>query len=398
MKSNQTALRGAFKFALAIGFCSVGTAWAADTVDFVDITTAGGIYINDGKIVVTPVNGEYAQVTSGNTVTFHKQMKAGCKGLSNVLKSTTMYFGIATTSGGIMEANNLYSVGVAHQHAKSIGYKEAVMNVPLNKLGYNPVQVCKNMLQHKMNSGLTKMQVMNSDQIVKQNASFSAVASCGKLGNSSGYYDRDTIGGSIDVICKAGASGPVNQIQLKEAVKPTVPAGGNNNIQAGYQPLIITDASILADTLHYTGQCPKELNFTVRIKGQGRGGIKYRINDGMSHVKSSGSMIYDGKNGWLQDAFTFTVKLDQQKINQPVPHKFDLTVEYRDGQAQGLAWKKFEGAMDLNWNHKCLASPTVSMGQQNGIQTQNPNAAKPQQHIQRTQQSQPPQQPNRARQ
>lgn len=370
--------------ALVAVACSVlsGSVLASDPVDYVDVTSGDGININDGKIDVAPVNGVYANVTSGNTVSFHRRLKAGCNG-NNVLKNTFISYGIENVSGGILESSNNYQAGIPHQHAGSIGWTEAVMNVPLDKLGFDPVQVCQSMLANKMQQGLTKMQVMNSDQIVNQNASFTGVAACGKLGSGSPYYERDVIGGSVKVICKAGASGMVDQIAKPKTPITAVPLGGHGTIQAGHQPLMINQGQITTNKLHDSGFCPANLQFGVGFKGIGKGLVRYTITKGGFAIHTSPAIPYDEKDGFKQHHFSYVMNLDPEKswevVGKEVKRMFGLQIEVKDVNADDFNWtgKHYTG---LDWYYTCTpkVNPAVG-GQQNnkmGFGQQQPPAPK----------------------
>lgn len=351
--------------AVACGVLS-GSVLASDPVDYVDVTSGDGININDGKIDVAPVNGVYANVTSGNTVSFHRRLKAGCNG-NNLLKNTFISYGIENVGGGILEASDNYRAGIPHQHAGSIGWTEAVMNVPLDKLGFDPVQVCQNMLSNKMQQGLTKMQVMNSDQVVNLNASFTGVAACGKLGSGSPYYERDVIGGSVKVICKAGASGPVNQVAKPKGPITAVPLGGHGTIQAGHQPLMITQGQVTANKLHDSGFCPANLQFGVGFKGTGKGHVRYTITEGGFATYTSPAIPYEGAEGFKQHQFSYVMNLDPQKswevVNKEVKRMFGLHIEVKDENADDFDWTG-EDYTGLSWYYTCKPKLNPALGGQ----------------------------------
>ncbi len=353
--------------AIACGILS-SSVLAGDTVDYVDVTSGDGIFVNDGKIYVAPVNGVYANVTSGNTVSFHRRLKAGCKG-NNVLKNTFISYGIENVSGGILEASNNYRAGIPHQHAGSIGWTQAAMDVPLNKLGFDPVQVCKDMLANKMQQGLTKMQVMNSDQTVNLNASFTGVAACGKLGSGSPYFERDVIGGSVKVICKAGSSGMVNQIAKPKGPITAVPLGGSGNIQAGHQPLAITQGQITTNKLHDSGTCPANLQFGVGFKGHGKGHVRYTITQGGFGIYTSPSIPYNGSEGFKQHHFNYVMNLDPEKtwemVGKEVKRQFGLQIEVKDEKADDFQWTG-EDYTGLSWYYTCQPKMNPQLGGQQG--------------------------------
>lgn len=341
-----------------------------DTVDYVDVTSGDGIYVNEGTIVVTPVNGVYSQVSSGNTVSYHKRLKAGCKG-SKLLSNTAVYYGTVNVYGGILESNDNYKEAVPHLHAGSIPYTTVELNVPLNKLGFDPVQACQDMLETKMSQGLTKMQVMNSDQLLNRNASFTGMAACGLPGGDNKYFERDVIGGSVKVICKAGASGPVNQIEKPKLNIVAVPLGGSGDFQAGHQPLDITMAQITTNKLHDSGVCPANLQFGVGFKGNGKGHIRYTITKGGFSVYKSPVISYEGAEGWKQHHFNYQMQLDANKpwevVGKEVKRMFGLLIEIKDEKADSFDWSPHGHYTGLDWFYTCQPKLNVQMGGQQGI-------------------------------
>ncbi len=349
---------------------------ASDSVDYVDVTSGDGIYINDGKIVVEPVNGTYANIVSGNTVTYHRRLKAGCKGYQKSLVNTFVSFGTETVGGGLLEASNLFRVGVPHQHADSIPYTEAVLNVPLDKLGFDPVQACQDMLATKMQQGLTKMQVMNSDQVLNRNVSFTGVAACGKIGGDNTYYEADIIGGNLKVICKGGPSGPVSQVAQPKLPIVAVPLGGGGQIQAGHQPLQITQAQVMTNVLHDSGQCPANKQFSVGYQGHGKGHVRFHVIKNGQEIYTSVPLAYDGADGFVQRNFFYQVGLDPQKpwevVGKELERSFSLLFEIKDEKADDFDWSPHGYYTGLDWFYTCQPKlnavipnqPNMGYGQQ----------------------------------
>ncbi|WP_199930440.1 hypothetical protein [Sedimenticola thiotaurini] len=331
--------------------------WALlDRVEYVDIRKADGIHINDGKIVVEATNGEYNKVTSGNSVNYHMEMKAGCKNY-NILKSTDMVFGNPNIGGGIAEYHPYYTVHLFARGQKSIGYTSAEMQVPLSELPFNPVQLCKDMLQTKQNQGVSKLQVMNSDQHLSRNIALSAVASCGPKSNASKrYFEKATTNVAVDIICKA--SGGVGSIKAK-----STPISGANSIGGGYQPLMITQAQITTNKIHDAGYCPSDKQFTVSFKGHGKGYIRYSIVMGGNSVYQSFPISYNSDEGYKQHHFSYTAALDEnktwEKINKEFKRDFSLLIEEKDENAKKFTWSKKGHFTGLSWYYTCKPKPAV---------------------------------------
>jgi hypothetical protein len=243
-------------------------AMALNKVDHVDLTKDDGIHINDGKIYINPVNGNYGQA-SKTTVSYHLKMKAGCNG-QNLLKTAYVAFGNENVSKNVIEADNNYQVGVGTNLAKEIGWKTVEMKVPLNKLGFNPAVMCQNMLESKMSQGANKMQVMNQEHVLKAQVLFSAVATCGKLGKNNDNYGVDKIGQELQVICKAGAQQGIGGIQAK----PPGPITAGTNVQATAH---VTKTTFQASPATVTGTCPAKVRFSGSISSSGAGDVQYRV-------------------------------------------------------------------------------------------------------------------------
>jgi hypothetical protein len=257
------------KISIATGLVAFsGLALALNKFDHVELTTDGGIHVNDGKIYINPVNGNYGQA-SKSTVDYHLKMKAGCKG-QNMLKTAFISFGHENVGQDVIEASNNYRVNVGTNLQKEMGWKSVEMKVPLNKLGFNPAAMCQTMLENKMSQGSSKMQVMNQEHVLKTQVLFSSVAGCGKLGKTNDNYGLDTIGQELQVICKAGAQQGIGGIQAK----PPGPITAGTNVQATTH---VTQTAFQASPATVTGTCPVKVNLTGSISSSGAGDVQYRV-------------------------------------------------------------------------------------------------------------------------
>jgi hypothetical protein len=244
-----------------------GNAQALEKVDYVSLQN-GGININDGKVYIKPINGNYGQSTT-STVKYHVQMKAACKG-SNSLKTAYVAFGEETVGKNVIEASGNYKQNVGTNLAKSMGWKDVALDVPLTKIGFNPAAMCQNYLNTKVQQGASKMQVLASQHIINQPVYLSAVAGCGKVGRNNDQYKATKIGTQMKIICKAGSVGGINDIQL-QTPKPSPGPGG---FQASMQ---ITDLKLKATPRHVSGTCPIKAKFTGGITVSAPGTVQYRV-------------------------------------------------------------------------------------------------------------------------
>lgn len=343
-----------------------GTAQARN-VDYVDVTKGDGIYLNHGRVEVSVVNGEYAQISSGNSVRFHMRMKAGCKS-GDVIKSAFVAYGQETVVDGILEASPNYKVTLNPPANKTMSYTPAEMQVPLNRLGVDPVQMCRDGLQAKMAQGMSKLQIMNSDQTYGQVVTFSGVAACGKADKSGQDFGKDTYADQLTVICKAGPVAPGgNTVQAPKGPITAVPLGGNGQVQLGANPLMITEGEIIAGGMqHYVGTCPAQLPMAVKLKGSGKGKVRVHVVDGSDKIWESVPMDYDGTQGVKQMNFFYNLPALPAYLNTQKQRSFRLFVELKDQKANSFSWSP-KGDLDtFAWSHTCKPVVNVPIGGQVG--------------------------------
>jgi hypothetical protein len=252
--------------AIAISLTSVSQL-ALAAVDYVDIRTAG-IYVNDGRIVVEPVNNRYANIVTPEA-SYNVEMKAGCKGLGQKLESTYVAFGNANMNGSIVESNDLAYATVNHGGNKEVGYTAVELKVPAAKISgdLDPVQVCNAWLDQRLGQGASLMQIWTKDHTVLKPVTLSAVAACG--GNTD--YRTKTMAHQLTIVCKAGSvGGGVGGIQA-QVPQPPKPAGNyTKNIQ-------VTAVELKSLTPEQTGTCPAKVKFQVEIAADAAGVAQYQV-------------------------------------------------------------------------------------------------------------------------
>lgn len=242
-------------------------ALALTKFDYIDIEKEG-INIADGKVFINPVNGNYGQAT-GSSVSYHVKMRAGCK-RQNTLQEAFVTFGSENVSGGILEASDNYRHLVGMGMGKTLGWSSVHLQVPLNRLGFNPATMCQNYLEHKLSQGVSRQQVLASDHVINKPVTLSAVASCGKSGNNVDYGVAK-LNSQLKVICKAGAVGGIDSIQ----VQPPGPIQGAGSFQATTQ---VTNVTFKATPKTISGTCPAKARFTGAITASGPGKVRYQIS------------------------------------------------------------------------------------------------------------------------
>lgn len=282
-------------------------ALAANKVDYVDIRK-GGINMNEGKVFVKPINGVYSQVTNA-TVPYPVEMRAACKG-NNVLKSARVYFGKQAVSKTILENSNAYSKNILTGNRQALSWTGVNMQVPVNKLGFNPVQVCKDYMNKKLSQGVSKHQILNSEHVINhKTVTLQSIASCSRPSKTNHHYGWDNYSATVKVVCKKGAMSGIGGIQTKTP-KPGQPGMG---FAAKAK---ITKVAFKAQKAHTTGTCPLQVKFDGDISMDGPGTVKYRI-------------AFPGaiKTGWKTLKFQ---SAGNRKIQQPV---FTATKTYKTATA-----------------------------------------------------------------
>ncbi len=245
-------------------------------VDYIDIRSAG-IYVNDGRVSVNPVNGRYAQIVEPETP-FNVEMKAGCSGLNNRLKQTFVAFGNANMNGKVVEANpGMITTPISNRGNKEIDYIQAVIKVPTAQLSgsLKPVDICNTWLDQRLAQGASLHQLLAKDQIIAKPVTLSGVASCGKAnsGQFEDEYRTDTMGHQLTVVCKAGSVPGVGgvQAQVPQPPQPPQPPGGFT------KPLQVTAAALSATPAAVSGTCPAKVRFQGEVTGDAAGTVIYQV-------------------------------------------------------------------------------------------------------------------------
>jgi hypothetical protein len=240
-------------------------------VDYVDIRN-NGIHINDGRVVVEPVNNRYGNVTTPQT-SYHVEMKAGCKGLNQELKDTFVAFGNAGMNGSIVEANpGMATVPVSNRGNKEIGYTEAELVVPIAQIdgALDPVKACNTWLDQRLAQGASLMQVWTKDQTLIKPVTLSAVASCGGNSNSRDYRTA-TMNHQLTIVCKAGSvGGSVGGIQAQQPKPPQAPGE-----IAKIMEVVAVELKVL--TPQVVGNCPAKVKFQVEATTDAPGKVNYQV-------------------------------------------------------------------------------------------------------------------------
>jgi hypothetical protein len=359
IEKDKTMKLSAKPFVLLPLLMSLSHAALAGQVKYVDLTKDDGIYVNDGIVRVSAKNGSFSQPAQA-TIPFHLRIKAGCEG-NRTVGWAKVYYGSENASGTILEASDNFNIDVLIRRGlKDLPYTSVLMNVPINKTGLNPAQMCNQLLQQKKAMGMTEIQFFAKDQVVTKQAQLTGVAQCEKNNNNGIGYGNDKFTTMVKVICEAGGGSPQsNQLQAPKGPIVAVPVGGNNAIQAGegMNPLTINNAQITTNSLHYSGECPAMKSYTVRMNGSGKGQVRYRIVENGQDVRVSPILDFNGPS--KQHNFNLDITTIPAQLNQKINHSFRLFIEVKDQNADSFVLGKQGEYAALNWSQTCLAQANV---------------------------------------
>lgn len=290
--------------AVAAVLAAAGAAHA--DVDYVDVRNSG-IHINDGRVIVNPVNGQHTQISNAQT-SYHLEMKAGCSGVNQRLTDTFVALGNAGMNGDIAEAMppGTPTTQVSHRGNESIGWTEAVLQVPTAGLGgsLNPVAICQQWVQQRLAQGASLQQVLAQDKTIVKPLTLSAVASCARPNGGGREWKTRTMQHQLTVVCKAGAVGGMgNAIQAQQPAPPKPPGSLTKN-------LAVVASSLKALTPQYVGQCPAKMPFQAEIQADAAGEVDYRItfppNANTPQQTRTGKLVFDGPGTKKTPIFEFS--------------------------------------------------------------------------------------------
>lgn len=241
---------------------------------------------------------------------------------------------------------------------------------------FDPVAIVQDGLQKFKAQGGSAVDFYRQDRSFSQDVRVSLLGSCGKPGKGpatwgvNGYVNTWMTSVVIPVMVtyqtdpavfalNAQLGNSPGGIQAQPKSPPAAPEGG---FQSAYNPLVITEASLQAQVPHYSGQCPKDLGFTVRYKGGGKGMVRYHIVENGQTVHMSAPLPYNSTNGWRQHQFTFGILANAQTLNQKVNRSFRLFFEVKEEGDTDFSWNKNTQLGSLNWSHTCQARARVPQG------------------------------------
>ena len=277
---------------LALGLTLIGASSAAlADVKYLDVRT-GGIYLDDGRVVVRPVNGKHTEIEKDET-RFHLEFKAGCQGLNQSLSTTEVAFGQVITVGKVVEGDlDRQTTMVPNYGKKEIGWTAVELFVRPSKLGgsNDPVTICQNWVNERLSQGATLRQVLAKDKTIIKPVSLSGVASCMRPSGKGIDWKSKTMDHQLIVVCKAGSVGAADDIEVKPA--PLSP------VTSFSKRLEVVASRLKALSPNMVGQCPASMPFQAEIQADAAGEVGYEINfpsnAGTPAQKRTGTLVFDG--------------------------------------------------------------------------------------------------------
>jgi hypothetical protein len=225
----------------------------------------------------------------------------------------------------------------------------ALKNPGLPDYELDPVAEFNKAMEQFVSQGGTKIDFLRQNRTIEVQRKLTAMGACWK-----GFSGKALGRVNTPVTIRIKYQGNPNLTNVKVAVGPQ--QGG---IQVGPNPLKIVSGEIQPHAPTYVGACPADLKFRVRLKVGGKGGLKYRINEGGSTVYQSPSLDFAGGGEFTHD-FTFTVPFEgKNSLGQMKQRTFTLHALGKD--VEEAVWPvHYQNYGNKSWNYKC--TPQVSVG------------------------------------
>ncbi|MEM6781244.1 MAG: hypothetical protein AAF569_05225 [Pseudomonadota bacterium] len=309
MKPIKTLVLGASVLAIGLGAMATSTpAHAANSgtseyVNYVDLVLFGdaptiNIKNMSGNKDLSALNLQVQE----NEIEYIVSGRVDCKGFNVEPKGFgNAFFGPLAMGGfgNIVSSATLHHDGnmdYADEDTNVVESPQDFFSIPLNKIknGHPATRVDPLAELEKAREAFngSDLEFYQQDREIEIQRPISFSMTCGKAQNpgksSSGF---DTEMGTIHIKYKGDPQ-----------LLPTLNANlGQNNlpnqVDAGDQPIKITDMSFQPNMPNHVGKCPATKSIRVNFMGQGEGQIKIRVNDGGSTIYQSSAIDYNGGQG-----------------------------------------------------------------------------------------------------
>ncbi len=291
-----------------------------------------------------------------------------------------LYLGSPWYVNNSLATNGAYVVDVGNAVAHTVwsGNQPITEGVPADSLKFNivlaqvskqvfdPVQVLKDELAKAKSQGMSEDDFLRQDRLFEVKRKVTLAGRC---------YGKNTPAGMGWEISEKNVSfmlqfkgNPLHSsLDLDKPPKvvpvPVVPLGGNGQIAQGKIELQVTDGQLLTNALHYQGNCPVSLDFSVRYKGLGKGWVSFHVVENNQTVYESPPASYEAADGWALKHFKVNLEASPDNLGQAVQRKFRLYFKVKDVEGAGYDWSKPGNYQGLNWSYQCKAQVVVPVGQ-----------------------------------
>ncbi len=233
----------------------------------------------------------------------------------------------------------------------------------------DPLAEFNKKLNAHINGGKSKLDFLQNEQFFSINRPITLASACRKYlepGNHQRKWGYKTINVNFS-FRYAGDPEIHNKAQVKAGL-----IGGQSEINQNL-PLKLNEAKFQPNMPHHIGKCAPDTDPVIRVnyKGNGKGKIRFMVEDNGSPVFSTNEISYDSKqqlNQHLDFEYPLIAKLaqraDWRQINKTINHPLQVKAKVKDVNAN--SWSDWEDFGSATWRHRCtpqLAIPSANNGQ-----------------------------------
>lgn len=252
-------------------------------------------------------------------------------------------------------------------------------NIPLSQIQqghpavrFNPEEELNKKLQQHLNQGGSKYDFYKQDHYITVNRTVSLAGWCNNTSNNTSRPAFASVPIDMTVIYK-GDTDLIPPVQLSAQLAGSeLPDQITHNL-----PFSLNAATFQPNMPHYIGKCTPDNDPVIRINysGNGKGLIRFIVDDNASPVFGSPEIAYDsagGLNAHFDFSYPLIAKLNQEynagwdTPNQTFSHPLSIRASIKDvNSGEWSEWKTYGSA---NWNHRCVPQLNViPAGAQGGV-------------------------------
>ncbi|SDU07521.1 hypothetical protein [Halopseudomonas salegens] len=265
-----------------------------------------------------------------------------------------------------------FTSGKGNKRVTEAGNQQS-FSIPLSQIKqghpairFNPQEELNKELQQHLGQGGSAIDFYRQDHYITVSRTVSLAGWCK---NTSSNTSRPAFAStSIDMtVIYKGDPDLIAPVQLSGQLAGTEMPG-----HIGHDlPLMLNSASFQPNMPHYIGRCVPETDPVIRINysGNGKGHIRFRVEDNSNPVHSSGEIVYDSTTNMHAHhdfSYPLTAKLNQgynagwDTLNQTFTHPLSIKASVRD--ADSNTWSEWKAYGSANWNHRCVPQVAVQPG------------------------------------